>query len=293
MGETIVYPKIAIVTPCLNSGAYLEHTIRSVLDQEYPNLEYVIMDGGSTDNTVAIIKKYESKLAYWSSEKDRGMYDALNKGFKRTAGEIMAWIGSDDMYHPKSFWTVAEIFSSLKNVKWLLGMSTAYDELGRTVDAYESRKFLRFDFLDNDYQWLQQESCFWHRSLWEKAGGGLDDSLHYAGDFELWMRFFRYERLYVTNALIGGFRKRRSGQLSVENLGGYFKEVAAVMEAQKLTRKERRQLSEFRNFKRFLRLLERMKIVDVERILSKYKAVKFGKTGNIYFNVAKQQFDYN
>ncbi len=97
------YPKISIVTPTFNQGNFIEESILSVIEQQYPNLEYIIMDGGSTDNTIEIIKKYESQLTYWVSQKDNGMYDALNRGFKRATGEIMGWLNSDDLLIRKSF----------------------------------------------------------------------------------------------------------------------------------------------------------------------------------------------
>ncbi|MGA1465416.1 MAG: glycosyltransferase family 2 protein [Balneolaceae bacterium] len=227
------YPKISIVTPSFNSEDYLESTIQSVLRQTYPNLEYVIIDGGSTDRSVQIIKKYENELAYWISEKDSGLYHALNKGFKQTSGEIMGWINSDDMYHTNAFFTIAEIFSEYDEVKWLLGSCSAFDERGRTVNVRHSKEFTRDDFLKGDFKWIQQESCLWKRELWDKSGGALNEQLKYAGDFELWMRFFRHEPLWVTNALIGGFRLRRSGQLSSENYPEYLSEVEKTIRLEK------------------------------------------------------------
>jgi glycosyltransferase involved in cell wall biosynthesis len=172
------FPKISIVTPCYNSAEWLEDTIQSVLGQEYPNLEYVIMDGGSTDGSVDIIRKYEGRLAGWVSEKDDGLYDAVRKGFARTSGDIMAWLNADDMYHPGALASVAEIFSSFPEVRWLVGADTNFDEKGRTVNVRTSRRFSRYDFLAGDCKLLQQESCFWRRELWQVAcgarvGGGL------------------------------------------------------------------------------------------------------------------------
>jgi glycosyltransferase involved in cell wall biosynthesis len=103
-------PKISIITPNYNGGEYLEETIQSILTQNYPNLEYIIIDGGSTDNSVEIIKKYEDQLSFWVSEPDKGLYDAIQKGFDKSSGEIMAWLNSDDLYHKNAFFTVVEIF---------------------------------------------------------------------------------------------------------------------------------------------------------------------------------------
>lgn len=153
------YPKLSIVTPNFNGGEYLEATIKSVLSQNYPNLEYIIIDGGSTDESVAIIKKYESQLAFWVSEPDKGLYDAIQKGFDKSTGEIMAWINSDDLYHPKAFFTVAEIFK-FDEVKWLQGIPTTFDELGRTVAVSEFKRWSKLDYYLGNFEWIQQESVF-------------------------------------------------------------------------------------------------------------------------------------
>lgn len=112
--------RISIITPSFNQGEYIEETIRSVLLQEYPNLEYIVIDGGSTDNTVPIITKYERWLSYWVSEKDRGQTHAINKGFRRATGEILAWLNSDDVYAPGALSYVSEKFNKL-GVNWLAG----------------------------------------------------------------------------------------------------------------------------------------------------------------------------
>lgn len=155
-----MYPKISIVTPNYNKGSFLENTIKSVLSQNYPNLEYIIIDGGSTDNSIDIIKKYQDKISYWISEPDKGMYDAIRKGFSYATGEILAWIGSDDMYHPNCFNIIADIFKNDK-VSWLVGATTHFDKYGRCVFVAQSRYFSRLDLLSGDFKWIQQESSFW------------------------------------------------------------------------------------------------------------------------------------
>src|SRR2546423_5595900 len=117
-----IWPRIALVTPVRNSGKYLEATIRSVLAQDYPNLDYFIVDGGSTDNSVEIIRKYEERISGWISEPDQGMYDAINKGFARTSGEIMGWISATDMLHTGGLKVVGSVFRDLPEVEWITGL---------------------------------------------------------------------------------------------------------------------------------------------------------------------------
>ncbi|AHJ14411.1 FkbM family methyltransferase [Sulfurospirillum multivorans] len=207
------FPKITIVTVTYNAEQYLEQTIQSLLSQDYPNLEYIIIDGGSTDRTVDIIKHYEANLMYWISEPDGGMYHALQKGFEKATGDIMAWLNADDMYHAKALFNIANIFTALPTVQWLTGMNTLFDEQGRTVLVRRPHQRSWYDMFLTPQLHIQQESTFWRRELWEKAGGKVDTSLKYAGDFELWLRFFKHTRLFEVDTLIGGFRVRE-GQLS-------------------------------------------------------------------------------
>lgn len=208
-------PKISIVTPNYNQGQFLEQTIRSVLDQNYPNLEYVIVDGGSTDNSVEIIRKYEDKLHYWSSERDRGMYDAINKGFARCSGEIMAWINSDDVLWDGALAYVAAAFSSNTNVQWLQGLPSVIDEQGVVVYQRKpvfSKFFFYFRMHEHSFAFVQQESTFWSRKLWDMAGASMDLKYSIAADFDLWMRFFKFEGLYCADRQLAAFRLRHDQQ---------------------------------------------------------------------------------
>lgn len=227
-----ILPRITIVTPSFNQGKYLEDTILSVLGQGYPNLEYIIIDGGSVDESVGIIRKYEKQLAHWRSEKDAGLYDAVQKGFALSTGEIMAWINADDMYHAKSLFRVAEIFERFPQVNWLMGTNTFFDESGHPFLyddlPYGQRWSLSRMHLFNG-RFIQQESVFWRRDLWERAGGFIDQSHSLAADFELWLRFFRHEQLYTTSFMLGGFRFRKENQKSFEQRGQYLAQVAALL----------------------------------------------------------------
>jgi glycosyltransferase involved in cell wall biosynthesis len=233
-------PKISIVTISFNQAAFLEETICSVLGQNYTNLEYIIIDGGSTDGSVDIIRKYEKQLSYWVSEKDNGMYEALQKGFDKSTGEIMGWINSDDFLHPGSLSLLAKLFSENPECNWLEGKNVVVDEQGNLVKEcfpFNTTKFAfyKWNFLtekkDNirAFGTLQQESTYWRRKLWEKAGAKLDVSLKTAGDFELWMRFFRYDKLFVTDEKIGAFRNRKE-QKSIAQKNVYLEEAVAVID---------------------------------------------------------------
>ena len=200
------YPKISIVTPSFNQAPYLEQTIRSVIDQQYPNLEYIIIDGGSTDGSVEIIKKFADKLVYWVSEKDNGQYDAINKGFSHTTGDIMGWLNSSDVYYPWTFRTIAEIFESNNEIKWISGMPSNLKNGVAPQSIRSASQMNIYDVLAGHYKWIQQESTFWKRDLWEKSGGKLDIRIRYAEDFNLWLRFFNHASLYYVNTILAGFR---------------------------------------------------------------------------------------
>ncbi|MEW6192538.1 MAG: glycosyltransferase family 2 protein [Bacillota bacterium] len=230
-------PKISIVTPSYNQAPFLEEAIISVLNQAYPNLEYVIIDGGSTDGSVDIIRKYENYLTYWVSEPDAGQYDAVNKGFAKTTGDIMAWLNSDDKYTPWAFQVVGHIFSALPEVEWLTTLyPLTWDEHGQATNChyhggYSRRAFFRGEFLRGAgwpaRGWIQQESTFWRRSLWNRAGGYVDASLRFAGDFELWARFYKYSELYGVPIPLGGFRMHAE-QKTARFIKEYIREATEV-----------------------------------------------------------------
>jgi glycosyltransferase involved in cell wall biosynthesis len=209
------WPRISLVTPVFNSGRYLQPTILSVLCQRYPSLEYVIVDGGSTDSSVEIIRRYEADLHAWVSEPDRGMYDALNKGFARCSGEIMGWINASDLLHVNSLFVVGSVFRAFPEVRWITGRPTGLSAEGMPTAVLNLRRWARNPFLAGANRYIQQESTFWRRDLWEQAGGGLDLAWGLVSDFELWVRFFRHARLYSVDALIGGYRTHADAQGSL------------------------------------------------------------------------------
>jgi Glycosyl transferase family 2 len=230
------YPKISIITPSYNCREFISQTISSVLDQEYPNLEYIVIDGGSNDGTAQVIEQFSSQLAYWHTQKDGGQYDAINQGFSRSTGDILCWLNADDMLLPRSLFVVGEIFSQLPEVEWISSLlPTSWDANGYLARVDPLPGFNRQAFLDGLFlpsttkkgYWMQQESTFWRRSLWEKSGASIP-SFKLAGDFALWCQFYQYAELYGVSYPLGGFRMLE-GQRSEDYLG-YMTEANSALE---------------------------------------------------------------
>ncbi len=185
MLDSPLRPRLSIVTPSYNQGQYIEETIRSVLLQGYPDLEYIVVDGGSTDGSVDVIRKYEPWLAHWQSEPDRGQSHAINKGFKRASGEILAWINSDDTYLPGTLRRVAEFFSK-EDREWVAGKYIAMRMDGTEIERGNRPPSTLVPWLLIDR--VAQPTVFWKAILWKHVGE-LDEELHYCLDFDLWLRF--------------------------------------------------------------------------------------------------------
>jgi glycosyltransferase involved in cell wall biosynthesis len=225
------WPRISVVTPNYNYGDLIEMTMRSVLMQGYPNLEYIVIDDGSKDHSLEVIKNYERRLAYFEQHPNQGQYSTLNKGFLKATGEICGWINSDDILLPWTLRTVAAIFSQFPKVEWIIGIPAGIQD-GVVHSIKQLKPFPRemiraglFHGGEGGFGWIQQESCFWRRSLWEKVGG-LRTEFRYAADFELWTRFAQHADLYAVSTLLGGFTHRRGENRSVANRDRYVEEVA-------------------------------------------------------------------
>jgi glycosyltransferase involved in cell wall biosynthesis len=218
--------KISIVTPSFNQGRFLETCIRSVLDQAYPALEYSVMDGGSTDGTPEIIRRYTDRLAAWRSHPDGGHMDAVQDGFDRSTGEIMGWLNSDDKLAPWALAVVDAVFRQFPSVQWITSMfPMLMDEDGmvfgaRQVEGFHPEAFYRGRNVPlNPWfysSFIQQESTFWRRGLWEKSGARVDKTLRVAGDFELWSRFFEHAELHTLAVPLGIFRFQKASFTSTE-----------------------------------------------------------------------------
>src|ERR1700730_4082740 len=167
--NVINWPRITLVTAVRNGAQYIDDAIRSVLDQGYPNLEYIIVDGLSTDDTVDIIRKYEKHLAWWVSQTDKNVYQALNTGFSRSSGSILGWLNASDKLHPKSLYVVGSVFLGLPSVEWITGRATAFSENEMTIRVSAPPRWSRSRYLVGANHHIQQESTFWRRELWEKA----------------------------------------------------------------------------------------------------------------------------
>jgi glycosyltransferase involved in cell wall biosynthesis len=180
-------PKISVITPSYNQGIYIEETILSVLNQGYPNLEYIIIDGGSTDETVEIIKKYENQLSFWSSAKDNGQCDAINKGFSIATGDIIGWLNSDDYYLADCLFTVAKCYLKQINHErekfWLIGNCIAKGTIHWRFKSKEFSKVELLSFWDNV---IGQPATFWAKSLIPNPV--LNEKLYYSMDLDLWLR---------------------------------------------------------------------------------------------------------
>lgn len=222
-------PRITLVTAVYNGEKFLEATIHSILSQSYPNLEYIIINDGSTDGTVEVIRKYQKHLASWVSQPNKGLYGALNTGFARSSGEIMGWLNASDLLHTNGLFVVGSVFAAFPEVEWITGRPTRFNPNGLTVDVRPVPRWSRSRFLAGANKYIQQESTFWRRSLWERAGGCLDASYRDVGDFELWVRFFRHARLYSVDALIGGYRFHEDA-LSWSNLERYNQRCDEIIE---------------------------------------------------------------
>jgi glycosyltransferase involved in cell wall biosynthesis len=222
-------PQISIVTPSYKQAGFIERTMKSVLDQNYPNLEYFVQDGGSQDGTGEILCSYSDRLTGWESRPDNGQSQAINLGFAKTSGEIMAWLNSDDILFPGSLAYVASYFNRHPEVDVVYGHRILIDEddkqIGRWMLPRHEDEVLSWA----DY--IPQETMFWRRRIWDKAGGEIDESFRFAMDWDLLIRFreagARFARL---PRFLGGFRIHMQQKTSAEISGIGIQEMTRIRE---------------------------------------------------------------
>src|ERR1043166_5141889 len=201
-------PRISVITPSFNQAPFLEAALRSVLDQYYSNLEYLVLDGGSSDGSVEIIRRYESQLAYWHSRKDAGQADAIATGFSMATGEIFCWLNSDDLLLPGALQFAGEFFRDRPRIDFLYGNRIVIDEDGREI----ARHVWPWHLTRAHWalgQPLAQERCFWRRALYEKAGG-IDRSRFFVMDYDLFFRMWQIGRFKKTTRYLGALRQHEA-----------------------------------------------------------------------------------
>lgn len=197
--------KLSIVTPSFNQAKYLEETIKSVLAQNIPGMEYIVVDGGSTDGSVEIIKKYADKLTWWVSEKDRGQTDALNKGFARATGDVLAWLNSDDLMYPGAARKAMDYLSTHPEVGLVYGDADYVDGESKVIGSFPTAQ-TDLKRLCQGYVHIPQQAAFFRGDLWRKVGP-LDPSFYFAMDYDLWVRLAKVSNLvYLPGQKWAAFR---------------------------------------------------------------------------------------
>lgn len=222
--------RISIVTPSFNRSDYLHDVIKSVVEQEGDfAIEYIVQDGGSDEETLNILRRWEEDIVSgrfksrckdltfaWCSERDEGMYHAIEKGFSVATGDIMAWINTDDFYLPGAFATVAHIFSDYQSISWISGLPAQANTCGAITNTscmvrpyyreYIARYFYQQWYRRYGMTWIQQDAVFWRRNLWEESGGFRGIEARYAGDFYLWANFAKYAELVLVKSYFSCYR---------------------------------------------------------------------------------------
>jgi len=212
-------PKVSIITPSYNQAEFIERTIKSVLLQNYPNLEYIIMDGGSTDGTVEILKKYSKKII-WRSEKDKGQGDAINKGLKLAKGEILGYLNSDDVLAPGVLKLVVGFFVKNPKKRWVFGKCRIVDEKDKEtrkwITAYKNFWLKRYDYrtlLILNY--LSQPAVFWRREAYEKIGQ-FDTKEYWELDYDYWLRLGKKYQPGFINQYLANFRVHQKAKTAMD-----------------------------------------------------------------------------
>ena len=219
-------PFVSIVTPNLNSGRYIEHTIKSVINQTNKNFEYIVIDGHSKDSSLKIIKNYMRFITHFESKKDNSLYEAVDRGIKIARGNVIIWINSDDVLDKNAVENIIKIFSKNRDISWINGRS-GYIKFGIRYSfipyLYPKEKILNSECHKQGWGFIQQESVAFRKKLYLSVGG-FDKNVKYANDFILWKKFASRQNLNTFFIKIGYFRTRKN-QTSKKNIINYYKEI--------------------------------------------------------------------
>jgi glycosyltransferase involved in cell wall biosynthesis len=205
-----LHPLVSIVTPSYNQASFLEETIQSVLTQDYAPLEYIIVDGGSTDGSREIIQRYAERLAWWVSEPDAGQTDAINKGFARAQGEILAWLNSDDTYLPGAIAAAVAYLQEHPEAGMVYGDANLVDEHGQIIGKFPAAQ-TDYRRLRRGYVHIPQQAAFFRAALWRQVGP-LDPTFFFAMDYDLWVRLARLSVLHYLPQVWANFRLHGGGK---------------------------------------------------------------------------------
>ncbi|KAA3642759.1 MAG: glycosyltransferase [Chloroflexi bacterium] len=198
------HPLVSIVTPSYNQAQYLEATIKSVMRQTYFRFEHIVIDGGSTDGSIEILEKYDHQLAYWVSEPDKGQTDAINKGFAKANGHILAWLNSDDTYEPHAMAQAVEYLEANRDIGLVYGDANFIDSAGEVIGRFPAAQ-TDYKRLREGYVHVPQQAAFWRAKLWRKVGP-LDPDFYFAMDYDLWVRLAKISQIKYLPGVWANFR---------------------------------------------------------------------------------------
>jgi glycosyltransferase involved in cell wall biosynthesis len=200
------FPSITIITPIVSDAQHLEATIRSIIYQCYPNLEYIVVEDGTSNERREILQRYRQHFSWQTCPPGTELCATLNMAFAKASGEVLGWLEAGEMLHTNGLHAIGSVFASFPDVEWITGRPFNFSASGLPTGLKHLERWSRIRFLAGGNKYIHRDTTFWRRSLWERAGGSLSTEYGLAGEFDLFVRFFRHARLYSVDALIGGYR---------------------------------------------------------------------------------------